>query len=132
METTISTELLKKLLTAANDFSESQIGFDTDMKNTLDSLIQEVDTCIRRKSFNIQLFTTANLTSGVESVSLEYKVTPLTDKTADEIAVDCNQWKIMCVGLKEEEPETDDAYAMLFEELGYKVETIEFGVAYTI
>ena len=53
--TTISTDLLKKLLIAANDFSESQIGFDTYTKNALDSVMQEVESCIRRKSFNIQI-----------------------------------------------------------------------------
>lgn len=127
--TTISTELLKKLLTAATDVNGYLDGFkpdsDEEMK-TLDSVMQEVESCIRRKSFNIQITSLANLTTGETDVTSEWTITPNSEKTEEEVNSDIQKWKEMCEELKEEEPDCDDEYILLFEKLGYSVESINF------
>lgn len=77
-----------------------------------------------KQEFNVQL--------GVGVNTIEFTVKCNTPKTQEEVQKDFSWWREECEALATTHPDTDDAYALLFEKKDYTVTFFEFDLTFKV
>lgn len=83
-----------------------------------------------KQEFNIQLRTTRSGETDEETI--EFTIKCNTPKTLEDVQSDFAWWCEECEALATTHPDTDDAYALLFEKKDYKVTFFEFDLTFKV
>lgn len=83
-----------------------------------------------KQEFNIQLRTTRSCET--DESTIEFTIKCNTPKTLEDVQSDFAWWREECEALATTHPDTDDAYALLFEKRGYTVSIFEFDLIFKV